>query len=175
MTRRNWRIGVLVFLLSTSAFAATVQWWVTTLDKSSLLERQQDQYSQNGQSSNSIQLIIQNTQFQNIYGYGAALTQSSAYVLGNYKKNNDSAYWELLHSLFSTVTPSSAEMNVLRVPITGSDMVPGNYFTYDDVSGDYSLNSESLANDPYTIPVLQDILKVHPAMKIIVCPWTAPV
>jgi O-glycosyl hydrolase len=140
------------------------------------LQRQSDQQSKTGQSQNSIQLIIRDSEsFQNIYGYGAALTQSSAYILGNYKKSNEANYWNLLNSLFSTVSPNSAEMNVMRVPITASDMVVSDYFTYDEVTGDYSLNSESLSNDPYTIPILQDILKVHPAMKIIVCPWTAPV
>ena len=66
-------------------------------------------------------------------------------------------------------------MKVLRIPITASDFVVGNYFTLDDTNNDYSLDDESL--DPiskYTIPVLQDILNINSNIKIMLCPWTAP-
>ena len=114
---------------------------------------------------------------QNMYGYGAALTQSSAYVLGDYKRANENNYWTLLHNLFDREisNENSAGMEVLRLPITGSDFSVKNYFTYDDVNNDFSLKSESLSNDPYTIPILQDILKINPDLKIVACPWTAPV
>jgi len=119
------------------------------------------------------------TKYQNMYGYGAALTQSAAYLFTQYKQRDSAAYWSLLNQLFnqSVDNDDSIAINMLRYPMGASDFILSdtNYFTYDDTAGDDSLSQLSLANaERYQIPVLKDILSINPDLKILLCPWSAP-
>ena len=68
-------------------------------------------------------------------------------------------------------------ISYLRVSIGSSDL-NDHVFTYDDLAAgqtDPELAKFSLAEDRAdVIPVLQEILKVNPKIKILGSPWTAP-
>lgn len=173
----------LFFFVSYSC--STVQWWVTTLDKSHLLNRFPDPIvsstgnmsSLPGSTKNDNTFFVQDSiLFQEIHGYGAALTQSSASLFSLVKSKNQTLYWKLLSDLF--LPGAGASISVIRLPITASDFILPqlSYYSYDDSPGDYQLLNVSLKNDMnFVIPVLLDILKLQPDLKVIMAPWSAPV
>jgi len=172
MLRYLITLSIIVFIVN-----AQVNWWLTAADKSSLLQQQQSLQVQTGTSTNTnAQLVVlDNAQtYQTIYGFGGALTESAAYVLLGLKNANSTWYWQVLSDLF-TSNGQGAGMNVLRVTLSASDFTVGNWYTYDDTNGDYSLSNVSLSHDEaYLIPVLQDIIKVNPNVQLIGAPWSAP-
>eukprot|EP00930_Biecheleria_cincta_P096334 TRINITY_DN88200_c0_g1_i1.p1 TRINITY_DN88200_c0_g1~~TRINITY_DN88200_c0_g1_i1.p1 ORF type:complete len:618 (-),score=90.04 TRINITY_DN88200_c0_g1_i1:97-1713(-) len=105
---------------------------------------------------------------------GAALTESSAYVLYQAPAPLRS---KLVRRVFGK-PPEGLGINFLRVSIGVSDFsvsyAPGN-ISYDDVDGDYDLSHFSTARaDEYYLPVLQQIVAVNPDMIFVGSPWTAP-
>jgi len=112
------------------------------------------------------------TQYQTISGFGASLTESSAYVLSNLPKDT---YFETLHKLFNTT--SGIGVNYLRLPMSASDFALSDY-SYDDMppgQTDDNLNHFNIERDrKYVIPILKDILKINPQVKIMFSPWSPP-
>jgi glucosylceramidase len=112
------------------------------------------------------------TQFQRMVGFGAGLPQSSAYVLTNLKSNNPDAYAEVMRKLFH---PSEgAALSTLRFPLGSCDFSLTNT-SFDEVAGDYSLESFSIDVDSELIAaVLQDALALNPNITLMASPWSAP-
>ena len=129
-------------------------------------------FAKDNMPSNPNVVIDEVKQFQTIEGFGAALTESSAYVLHNL--DNDK-YWDTLNKLFNPET--GLGVSYLRLTISASDFSLGDY-SYDDVSNwgyDPDLNDFSVAHDEnFMIPVLKDIKSINPNMKIVATPWTPP-
>jgi glucosylceramidase len=113
--------------------------------------------------------------YQTVIGFGAAMTDSAAWLIHNYLSPRRRA--TLLTQLFN---PSSGlGLNFVRVPIGGSDFTSGeSAYTYDDLPAgdtDPGLSDFSIAHDlSYVIPTLQQMLKANPAVDIISTEWTAP-
>jgi glucosylceramidase len=82
----------------------------------------------------------------------------------------------LIRELFGTGS-GSVGVSYLRVSIGSSDM-NDHVFTYDDLSAgesDLALKHFSLGPDlTDVVPVLQQILKIDPGIKILGTPWSAP-
>ena len=110
--------------------------------------------------------------YQTIQGFGAALTDSSAYLLHNLPKD---LYWSTLNSLFNAT--SGIGISYIRLSISVCDFSLSNY-TYDNMPpGDTDINLEHFSIDydkQYIIPVLRDILKINPGLKILASPWSPP-
>lgn len=110
--------------------------------------------------------------FQTMSGFGAALTDSTCYLLSNL---NNSAYWTVLNSLFNAT--SGIGISYIRLPISASDFALSNY-TYDNQpegQTDPGLQSFSISHDQqYIIPVIQSIKEINPKLKIIASPWSPP-
>lgn len=110
---------------------------------------------------------------QKMEGYGAALTESSAYVLMEYLSDQDRT--DILEDLFSP--QEGIGISYIRLTMGASDFSLSNY-TYNDLGlgkTDTSLQAFSLAKDrEYLIPVLQEILAIAPDLNIMATPWTAP-
>lgn len=112
------------------------------------------------------------------YGCGAALTQSSAYMLSQLSTDKRT---KVLTEMFS---PNKGNLSTLRLCFGESDFRLGSdYYTYDDIEEgvDYELNNFSIGNKSsktkdyqYIIPILQEILAINPSIKIIGCPWRYP-
>jgi glucosylceramidase len=110
--------------------------------------------------------------YQEVEGFGASLTDASAWVLAHMDPARRTA---LMRSLFDPV--EGIGLNMLRVPMGASDFAL-NLYTYDDLpSGhtDFSLSRFSIAHDEaYIIPMLREARAINPSLAIIATPWTAP-
>ncbi|MGA2916312.1 MAG: glycoside hydrolase family 30 beta sandwich domain-containing protein [Sedimentisphaerales bacterium] len=111
--------------------------------------------------------------FQTMYGHGAAMTDSSAWVLMNLKRKNLQLYEYTMEKLFSST--KGAGFSFLRLPMGASDYTASaTYYTYCDVRSP-DLSHFSIAHDRlYIIPVLKDALQLNPEIRILGSPWSAP-
>jgi glucosylceramidase len=111
--------------------------------------------------------------FQPIEGFGFALTGGSAYLLAGLPAADRA---DLLQELFG-LTDASVGLSCLRLSIGASDLGRRDfsYWALRRGVGDPNLSRFNLAGgDPEVVPVLQEILRINPAMKIIASPWSAP-
>ena len=120
--------------------------------------------------------------YQQFRGLGAAMTDSSAYVINGMPAADRAA---LVQDLFGQ--PSSASglaappihLNFLRIGIgaTGAMTVSPAY-SYDDNprgGSDPNLDGFSIAHDTtYIIPTLQQALEANPSLEILANPWSPP-
>lgn len=111
--------------------------------------------------------------FQPIEGFGFALTGGSAYLLAGLATADRA---DLLQELFG-LTDASVGLSCLRLSIGASDL-DWRDFTYWDLepgTADPDLARFNLAVcDPEVVPVMHQILRINPAVKIIASPWSAP-
>ncbi len=160
---------------STAPVATDVALWLTNPDKSALLARQN--IALNWSTGPAVQPVItvdSTTTYQPIDGFGYALTGGSAQLIYSLPEAQRAA---LLNELFLTDTDHIG-VSYLRVSIGASDM-SARVFSYDDNASpsqpDLTLANFDLSDDKtYLVPLLQEILKLNPSIKILACPWSAP-
>ena len=112
--------------------------------------------------------------FQPVLGIGAALTDTSAWLLQD--ELPAARRQAVMASLFG---PSGIGLDFLRVPIAASDFTALRApYSYDDLPAgqtDPSLQSFSIAHDlAYTIPVLRQVLALDPRAFLLASPWSSP-
>lgn len=155
--------------------ASQVDFWLTKGDQSVSLQKQSKALAF-GTGSNTYPNIEvdESKTFQTIDGFGYTLTGGSAQVINQL---NSQKRTELLQELFGK-NDSSISVSYLRISIGASDLdaIP---FTYNDLPNgqtDVNLESFSLApNRDDVIPMLKEILKINPDIKIMAVPWSPPV
>jgi glucosylceramidase len=111
--------------------------------------------------------------FQPIEGFGFSLTGGSAYLLAGLAAADRA---DLLQELFG-LTDASVGLSCLRLSIGASDLGRRDFSYWDLPPGvaDPDLARFNLAaGDPEVVPVLQEILRINPTVKIIASPWSAP-
>lgn len=184
-------VHILLTLISEVSCANEyVRFYVTKLDENDKFHRFCDLSVQTATSDDILKdadvaftLTNETQNLQPIYGYGAALTQSSAYLLTQMKKNSNTNYWALLNELFSkSVYTDTGNVNdgvdnyrVLRLPISASDYVIDNFYTYDHVKYDYNLSHINISiDDDFIIPRLLDILSIKSDIQIMASTWSPP-
>lgn len=110
---------------------------------------------------------------QEIAGFGAAMTHSSAQVIFGMPPEARS---DLLRELFAPDGP--VRLSMLRIPIGASDFTPVDAFTFDDLppgETDWALDRFDLAPDlAAMIPVLQEVVAINPEIRLIASPWSPP-
>jgi glucosylceramidase len=99
--------------------------------------------------------------FQSIDGFGFTLTGGSAQLIQQLEPTKRAA---LLHELFG-----SNGISVLRIGVGATDL-DATVFSYEDTPRKFSLNPSKAD----LIPVLQQIIAIHPAIKIMATPWSPP-
>lgn len=156
-----------------AASAATADYWITKGDQSVLLQ-QQTPLTFATTANRYSNITVDSTQtFQTIDGFGYTLTTGSAYLISHM---TNSAKTALLQELFGSGS-NAIGISYLRVNIGASDLSPSVY-SYDDLPAgqtDPGLQSFSLSPDETDmIPVLQQILTINPAIKILGSPWSPP-
>ena len=113
--------------------------------------------------------IIINTKekFQKILGFGGAITESSAYVLGKYKNKN-----KILKDFFDE--EDGLGYNFARIHINSCDFSLGNYSYV--CENDESLDSFSLDNaEKYVLPILREVQEIrNKDLSILASPWSPP-
>ncbi len=154
---------------------SSIQLWLTDGDKSNLFTRQNVILNFDKQEDKSYPTItVDSSQtYQSIDGFGYSLTGGSAYLLNSLDeqtKNNT------LRNLFLTDS-NSIGVSYLRISIGASDL-DAHVFTYDDLQNgqtDIDLANFSINPDQqHLIPILKKIIALHPQIKIMATPWTAP-
>jgi glucosylceramidase len=149
--------------------------WLTTADRTALLAKQPGPlaFSKAGSDSPNTIQVDDDQRFQTIDGFGFALTGGSAQLI---MKMAPASRHALLQELFGH-SAKDIDVSYLRVSIGASDM-NDHVFTYDDMPAgerDPELKHFSVKPDEAdVIPVLQEILKINPSIKLLASPWTAP-
>jgi glucosylceramidase len=106
--------------------------------------------------------IHANQQFQSIDGFGFTLTGGSAQLIQQLEPSKRAA---LLQDLFG---PNG--ISVLRIGVGATDL-DATVFTYEDKPRKFSLEPSKAD----LIPVLQQIIAINPAIKIMATPWSPPI
>jgi len=158
---------------SSNADAQVVQVYMTLADQSKLLARQPDLVFGSNQSFPLTINIHDTIYYQQMDGFGASMTDSSAWVISHLL--NATQKDALMQSLFDPI--NGIGVSWLRQPMGASDFSLFNY-SYDDVSPgqtDPPLNNFSIAYDlSYRIPLVQQALLINPSLKITALPWSPP-
>ena len=124
--------------------------------------------------SNALTIVVDDSvKYQEIDGFGASLTESSAWLLRH--KLNDTQRRDALEILFDR--KKGIALGMLRQPMGASDFALSAY-SYDDLppgQTDQELAKFSVAHDRADIlPVLKEILTMNPTLKVIGSPWSPP-
>jgi glucosylceramidase len=120
--------------------------------------------------SNSVPDVIVDASrtFQPILGFGAALTDSSCYLLSRMPADQRSG---LLADLYS---PEGMNLSVGRCCIGSSDYATKIY-NYDDVPGDTKLEHFSITQDEqYILPILRQVRAIRPDLFLHASSWSPP-
>lgn len=150
------------------------QVWLTKGDQSKLLSKEADIAITKLAETNSATVTLNASEkLQEIEGFGAALTGSSAYLIN--KKMTAAQRQSLLKDLFDP--DSGIGITYLRTTIGASDFSLSDY-TYDDISAgetDFDLQQFTIAKDKEdVIPVFKQVLTIAPEIKIMGSPWSPP-
>jgi glucosylceramidase len=114
----------------------------------------------------AVTIDVDDTQrFQTMVGFGAALTDSSAWLIGTRMSAEQRA--ELLRKLFDP--QQGIGLSYVRHGIGASDFSLADY-TYADEVQRFSIDHERA----YLLPVLKEALTVSSDLRIMGTPWTAP-
>ena len=147
--------------------------WVTMPDKSALLQEQP--VSSSNQSKNNIQLTINTDKtYQEMDGFGYTLSGGSALHIS---KMSAPARAKFLQEIYGT-GKNDLGASYIRISVGASDL-DEKIFSYNDLpTGQTDVNIEKFDlgyDKQYLIPVLQDIIKINPSIKILASPWSPPV
>lgn len=160
---------------STTSAKPDVELWITTGDKAALLKKIAGVSFSAVADSLPVINVDTSQQFQTIDGFGYSLTGGSAYLIN--QKLTPPEREALLKELFLT-DGSNIGISYLRVSIGASDL-DDHVFSYADLpkgKTDKALESFSIAEDTRNlIPVLKEILKLNPDIKVMGSPWSPPV
>lgn len=156
---------------STKSAPASVQVWLTTFDGAQRLARQPDLMRRAPQGEAVIN-IDQRIRFQSIVGFGAAITDASAYVIRHDLSPN--ARSALMRDLFSA---KGLNLSFTRLTIGASDFSRTDY-SYDDAppgQTDPELKRFSIAQaEVDVIPTVREALRLNPHLSVMASPWSAP-
>ena len=148
--------------------------WLTTGDKSSLLQKQEYSVPSVETIAGETILVEPEKTFQTIDGFGYALTGGSAWLIQ--QKLNPTQRESLLKELFSG-GDAGLGVSYLRISIGASDL-NDHVFTYNDLPAgetDFELKKFSVhADESDLIPLLKQILKINPNVTLMGSPWSAP-
>ena len=152
------------------------QVWITTGDRSKLLSKGTDiSITATTPTTSSFPTITIDPleKLQEIEGFGAALTGSSAYLIN--RKMTSSQRLSLLEDLFDPV--KGIGISYLRMTVGASDFSLSD-FTYNDLPAgetDFELQHFTIERDREdVVPVFKQILTIAPDLRIMGSPWSAP-
>ncbi len=113
-------------------------------------------------------------QYQSIEGFGAAFTDSAAYLLMEVEPS--STLSGTLNDLF-TLNGNGIGLSFMRIPMGASDLALSVY-SFDDMpvgQTDLTLSNFSIAHDQtYILPLILQAKTLNPQMKLMANPWSPP-
>jgi glucosylceramidase len=154
--------------------ARGVEVYVTTGDRSQLLQRQNDLRADGADSTAATTIRVDpNDRMQEMVGFGASLTDASAWLLQN--RMTAAQRESLLRDLFGP--EPGAGFSFVRLDMGASDFSLRHY-SYDDVppgETDVTLSRFSIEADrAETIPIIRRALAINPRLRVMASPWSAP-
>jgi glucosylceramidase len=162
--------GVFLSLATPAAAAPEARVWVTTPDQSMKLSDRGSVGFRDGGSSQLTVTVDTSREYQEMEGFGASITDSSAHVLYRLDRRTRDA---TMRRLFR-----DNRLSVLRQPMGASDFVAGDHYTYDDLPPgrtDYDMSEFSIAHDRAQIlPLLRQARALNPRLEVVASPWSAP-
>jgi len=156
-------------LLGGNSYSSTdgVSILVTTNDRKKDLNKENINFSETLHSSRTLISLDPSIRYQEIDGFGAAVTGSSAYNLLKMSPENRR---EFLKETFDPV--AGLGYSYIRIAIGCSDFSLSEYTCCDEPGiENFALQSEET---DYVIPVLKEILAINPNIKVLGSPWTCP-
>ena len=162
-----WRAG------SPHPAADVAQAWLTTPDRSHLLSREPDLPLRPIAGDAAVVIDVDPaTTYQEMVGFGAAMTDASAYLLNRRLGTQRDA---VVRELFGG--EPGIGLSFVRVPMGASDFSMRHY-SYDDMPAgetDPGLAAFSIdADRADKLPLLQQALAINPRLAIVASPWSAP-
>lgn len=141
--------------------------FVTTADRSSDFEKKTISFGKTPGNPAAKITLDPNTRFQEMDGFGAAVTGSTCY---NLMQMNPADRQKFLNETFSP--EKGMGYSYIRISIGCSDFSLSEYTCCDEKGiENFSLQDEELN---YVIPILKEILEINPQLKILGSPWTCP-
>ena len=166
--------GALVLSLTFSLIAGpvlaageSVSVWMTMPDQSQLLQQQASLTFAPDSGSNPLTVTVNpSVTYQQMDGWGASFTDSSAYLVFNSSARN-----AIMNDLFNT--SSGIGLSFLRQPMGASDFSRSGNYNFDNTCCD--LSDFSISHDTaYIIPLLQQARSLNSSVKVIITPWSPP-
>lgn len=123
-------------------------------------------------NANTDTVVIDPTQsYQTMEGFGAAFTDSAAYLLDQVEPT--SQLQGTMSDLF-TRNGNGIGLSFMRIPMGASDIARSVY-SFDDGTTDLNLTNFSIAHDQtYILPIIQQAKTLNPQMKLMGNPWSPP-
>ena len=120
------------------------------------------------ESTGTVIKINTETTKQEVHGFGASFTDSSALVLS---QMSDDARENVLTNLFDE--EKGIGLSMIRNAIGSSDFSTDYYYTYqDEQNGEFALAGGQTEN---ILKYTQSALELNPDTKVFLAPWTAPI
>jgi len=178
-------IGIILGVLLTVVFVSrsmsrvggtTVNVWLTTSDGSNQLTAQPGlTFTSDSQNADSSTIDVnEHQQFQQMDGFGAAVTDSSAWLM--YTRMSTSQRNDLMKHLFDPA--NGIGISFMRIPMGASDFSVNGPYSYDDLppgQTDPTLSKFSINHDTaYILPILKQALALNPSLKFMANPWSPP-
>ncbi len=187
ITQEMRRLGALAALLAAAGpgamAATTVQSWITSGDRSQLLTPQADARFSDAMvkmaADTPVIVIDPATRYQRIAGFGAAITDASAYLIQ--QRMSAPQRESLLRELFGRGEVKDAGQGIglsfTRLTIGASDFSRSHY-SFDDMppgQTDPQLKHFSIdAQRDTVLPTVKAALAINPQLKVMASPWSAP-
>lgn len=143
-------------------------------DRSALMAAQPGvTFTTNNAGSNQV-IVDENEQYQSVEGFGAAFTDSAAYLLQQVQPSATQS--ATLNDLF-TRNGAGIGLSFMRIPMGASDIARSIY-SYDDAPSPQPGNmlaNFSVGHDaPYVLPLILSAKTLNPDMKLMANPWSPP-
>ena len=166
-------LGALFGILPCVGTAVDVEAWVTTGDRSRLLARESGlSFATRATLANQID-VDADRRYQSIVGYGAAVTDASAWLIQT--RLNEAQRAALLKELFGR--DDGLGLSFTRISIGASDFSRSHYSLADTPDGkpDPDLKHFSIEpNRAELLPVLRAARSINPDLRIVASPWSPP-
>ncbi len=149
---------------------------LSTNDQTQLMAAQPNvSFSANSTDAGTNTIVVDDTQtYQTIDGFGAAFTDSAAYLL--HEVAQKSQLTTAMNNLF-TRSGSGIGLSFMRIPMGASDIARSVY-SYDDQpvgTTDLNLTDFSVVHDQADIiPLILQAKSLNPQMKLLASPWSPP-
>jgi glucosylceramidase len=165
---------LLLLLTTLPSPAQTVKIVRTTSDLSSTLAPQPSASFTSGAATSPLTVAVDDkTRFQVMDGFGASLTDGSAWLL--HDRLTPATRKQVMTRLFS---PSRGiALSFLRQPIASTDLSRDHYSFDDMPDGQQDPEMQHFStkhDDSYVFPIIRDALKLNPAITVMATPWSPP-